>query len=245
MTFFQTVILAAGPNSFAGSVISSTKIQAPLNKGGSTLLQECLYAYRESIQTVCAVNLEDLAFAEEVADKFDGVKIKPMRRETRGALITLAMCLEELDPNLPIVVASVDGLVPNCVAEFSHYMHHNGFDGGAMTIQSDNADLSYVVESGGTPIEFAEKRIVSNLATTGIFYFSNLDLILKSIEWVLVSKTDLGGRYYISSALNRLVFDDKKVGLFAVDSDTYFRFSIPSEYLDAKKAYERSVNESR
>jgi hypothetical protein len=245
MTLFQTVILAAGPNSFAGSVISSTKIQAPLNRGGSTLFQECLYAYRESFRTVCAVNTEDLGFAEAVANKFDRVKIKPMRRETRGALITLAMCLEELDPNLPIVVASVDGLVPNYVAEFFQYMHHNKFDGGAMTIQSDNADLSYVLETGGTPIEFAEKRIVSNLATTGIFYFSNLELILKSIEWVLVSKTDLDGKYYISSALNRLVFDAKKVGLFTVDSDAYFRFSTPSEYLDAKKAYERSVNESR
>jgi hypothetical protein len=245
MTLFQTVVLAAGPNSFAGSAISSTKIQAPFNKGGSTLLQECLYAYRESTKTVCAVNVEDLAFAEEVAGKFGGVKIKPMRRETHGALITLAMCLEELDPNLPIVVASVDGLVPNYVAEFSQYMYQNGFDGGAITIQSNNAHLSYVLESGGTPIEFAEKRVVSNLATTGIFYFSNLDLILKSIEWVLVSKTDLEGKYYISSAINRLVFDDKKVGLFAVDSDTYFRFSTPSEYLDAKKAYERSVNGSR
>ncbi len=245
MTAFQTVILAAGPNTFAGSVISPTKIQAPLNQDDSTLFQECLSAYRESVKTICAVNTGDLDFAEKISSRFDAVIIKPMWRETRGALMTLAMSLEELDPNLPIIVASVDGLVPHYVAEFFQHMHRNNFDGGAMTIQSNNSHLSYVLESGGTPIEFAEKRIISNLATTGIFYFSNLSLILRAIEWVLVSKTDLEGKYYISSALNRLVFDDKRVGLFKVDSGEYFRFSTPSDYLEAKKAYERSINETR
>lgn len=245
MTLFQTVILAAGSNTFLNSEISKTKILAPLTNQGSTLFEESLIEYHGASNTVCAVNPEDFDFAKDVAVKYRNVTIKPILQSTRGALVTLAICLEDLNPKLPIVVTSVDGLVKNTVNQFAHFMFHANFDGGAMIMNSKNPELSYVMQVDGTPIEFAEKKVISNFATTGVFYFSNVELVKKAIEWVLLSKTELNGMYYISSALNRFIFDNKKVGLYEVNPDQYLRFSTPAEYKISRNLYEGPGNEPR
>lgn len=239
MGAFQTVVLAAGNSDFAQSGIAVSKIQAQISPDSGSLLETCLAELGDSTRIVCAVNPNDLDFAHKVTSSNNKVTIKSIERPTRGALITLAMCLGELDPVLPIVVASVDGIVPGKISDFSKFIEESAFDGGAIVIESTNPQLSYVTELSGTPIEFVEKKVVSNRATTGIFCFSNLELLQKSIEWVLLSNNSLNGNFYISSAVNRLIYDNKKIGLYQVDASQYFRFSTTEEYFLSKSEYMR------
>lgn len=239
MSAFQTVVLAAGNSIFAQSGIAPSKIQAQISSDTGSLLEACFAELGESSRIVCAVNPNDLDFARKVTSSNKNVVLKSIERPTRGALITLAMCLGELDQELPIVVTSVDGIVPGKISDFSQFILESSFDGGAIVIESTNPQLSYVTELSGTPIEFVEKKVVSNKATTGIFCFSNLRLLQESIEWVLLSNNSLNENFYISSALNRLIYDDKKLGLYQVDASQYFRFSTPEEYFLSKSEYVR------
>jgi hypothetical protein len=239
MRTFQTVVLAAGNSNFAESGIAASKIQAQISPEKGSLLETCLAELRDSSRIVCAVNPDDLDFAHKVTSHNKNVILKSIERPTRGALITLAMCLGELDPKLPIVVTSVDGIVPGIVSDFSQFIAESAFDGGAIVIESTNPQLSYVTALSGTPIEFVEKKVVSNIATTGIFCFSNLQLLEEAIEWVLLSNNSLNGNFYISSALNRLIYDNRKLGLYQVDAFQYFRFSTPEEYFLSKSEYTR------
>jgi hypothetical protein len=245
MTSFQVVVLAAGTNNFLSSGIATSKINIPLTFDGLTLLDACLLEVEESTKTVCVVNPEDFNLASEIASKYPQVTVKGINYPTSGALVSLAICLGELDPNLPILVTSVDGLVPTRISQFVMEMKASKHDGGAIVMAANDPQLSYVIKAGDAPIEFVEKRVVSNLATTGVFYFSNRELLAESIEWVLVSKTSLEKNYYISSALNRLIFDNKSIGLFEVSPSEYMRFSNPNEYNLSKPIYERCRNAKR
>lgn len=245
MTEFQTVILGAGPSVFPQNEVVVTKLRLPLLENTSTLMECCVSEYSDSKKIVCAVNPIDFQFAREIASKISKLSVFEVIRPTKGALITLALTLGDLLDDLPIVVASVDGIVPQQVSKFAHFMMNSNFDGGAMVIKSDNPNLSYVTELDNKPIEFIEKRIVSSTATTGIFFFKNKQILLDSIEWVLLSRSSLNNNYYISSTLNRLIYDNKKVGLFRVEASQYFRFSTPEEYLISRTRFEEVFYEKR
>ncbi len=239
MTSFQTVVLAAGSNDFPESGVAISKVQAPISSRSGSLLGTCLSEFESSSKIVCALNPNDYDFASKIIEGYKNVLLKPISKPTQGALITLAMCLGDLDPEMPIIVTSVDGIVPGRIDGFFRYVTDSKFDGGAMVIESTNPSLSYVTELSGTPIEFVEKKVVSNKATTGIFYFSNLEILEKAIEWVLISNNSLNGVFYISSALNRLIYENRQLGLYQVDANEYFRFSTPEEYQISKLRFAR------
>jgi bifunctional N-acetylglucosamine-1-phosphate-uridyltransferase/glucosamine-1-phosphate-acetyltransferase GlmU-like protein len=239
MTNYQVVILAAGQHSFLDSNLAESKVAATLDSHGLTLLEACIEEFQNASKIVCAVNSEDFNFASKIGTKFRNVKLKTVHRPTAGALMSLALCLGDLDPDIPILVTSVDGLIPARATEFLENMKAASVIGGAMTIHSKSPLLSYVIKAGEKPIEFVEKQVVSEVATTGLFYFSDRELIRESVEWVLISKVSLDNKYYISSALNRLIFSNKPVGLFEVPSAEYLRFSTPEEFLTSRPLYER------
>lgn len=228
---YQSIILAAGSSRNSNSDYRKCSF---LVDGKRTLLEYSLSAFTSAQKTVAALNSIDY-------EKFNGYSfygspiLVNIARPTQGALATSGMCLDFMTDDIPIVISAVDGICIGIMEDFLKRMSETDADGGAVIFPSVNLNYSYVRINHGFPIEFAEKIRIGEVATAGIFFFKNKALLMESILWAILNQVKHKDIYYLSSAMNKFIFEGKKVVLFETTEDNYFRFSTEEEATDSRE----------
>lgn len=222
---YQSIILAAGPPKTEDK--SFNKCRFPVDAAKS-LLEFSAETHKFSQKIIIAVNPDDYEFFVK-KDMMNNIHLLSITHATQGALPTSGMCLDLIDDDFPILISAVDGLCLNIVEKFLTEMENTGADGGVIVFPSQNPSYSYVRVSHSTPIEFAEKVRIGELATSGIYFFRNKKLLVDSILWAILNKISYENNYYLSSTMNKLIFENKKVVLFKTIEANYFRFSTREE----------------
>ena len=229
---YQSLILGAGNSNSVG--VSEFQKCKFLVDGKKTLLDFSISNQGSASQIVVALDPQDYHFFKSESLP-ESVRLLPISRPTQGALATAGMCLDSLSDLTPIIVSAIDGICPKYVDDFYRSMMGANSDGGAVVFSSDHPNYCYVRISNDSPIEFAEKRKIGNLASAGIYYFKNKRLLEESILWAILNQAKFNGRYYFSSALNKLIFDDKVISLFRIRENEYLRFSTESEAIASRQ----------
>lgn len=151
------------------------------------------------------------------------LKIITLETDTKGALTSLAFSLDHIEKNIPVMVFPTNSIVTVDAAKFVGSMKKENNDVGVVCFKSENKNYSYIRVKKGKIIEFKEKEIIGDLATTGIFYFKNKDEIIKCLEWCLINNINNNGLYYLAPSLNYFVCNNMKIGLEIIPSQNYSR----------------------
>lgn len=151
-------------------------------------------------------------------------EILSIRHKTQGALATLAWTLGNIPDGVPIVVAPSDALILNGVDNFLNEMIKNDSDAGIVVFTSNDPKYSYVRSINGVVVEIAEKEVISDKATAGVFFFKNSKIMLQCIEWAFLNKVMTNGRYFVAPSINCLIANRMKVSIFEIERSDYLRF---------------------
>ena len=230
MTYQSLILAASGKNDFAGIFRKCMFLVNP----NVNLVEAATTTNNTAENIVIALNSEEY----DVFKSFDfneNISLVEIRNKTKGALATSGLCLDKLNDELPVVIQSVDGLCFGLMDDFVREMKGNDADGGVIVFPSDDPKYSYVRVTGNKPIEFAEKQLIGELATAGIFYFKSKELLVDSILWAILFQIKYMDKYYLSSAMNKLVFEGKKVSLHKISEESYFRFATEGEALESRE----------
>lgn len=153
--------------------------------------------------------------------------------ETKGALTSLAFSLDHIENEIPVVIFPTNSQVNVDISKFVESMEAENYDAGVICFQSKDSNYSYIRVKEGKIIEFKEKEIVGDLATTGIFYFKNKNEIIKCLEWCLINNINTNGIYYLAPSLNYFVCNDMNIGLEIIPSENYHRLEILQDIQNA------------
>lgn len=151
---------------------------------------------------------------------------------SQGALVSAIFGLEDLDPELPLLIAPGDAFLAD---HFETHLEAFGSEPDAFTLsfRSSNPRWSYVQLTSNHQIaEVAEKKVISDLATTGHFYFRRTSDFLAAAEWVLVNNAKVSQRFFVSTALNFLVSEGMFVAHREIDRSGYFSYSKPHDFIE-------------
>ena len=238
---FQTIILAAGLPKSPESNFS--KCNFPVDET-RILLEFAIDKFKTSNKIIVALNNSDYKYFKDHSFQASPSLVN-ISRPTQGALATAGMCLDLLADNTPIVISAVDGVCIGIIEDFLHRMSESDADGGAIIFPSINPGYSYVRLSHSYPVEFAEKVRISEFATAGVFYFKNKVLLSDSILWAILNQIKHEDVYYLSSAMNKFIFEGKKVVLFETAEDNYFRFSTENEAIASRDRLEKRIGQGK
>jgi len=193
-----------------------------------TVLTLSLENYKSDFLTLMATAtpLKDLDLPKKL---IESVVINELKKSTKGALSTLSLLVDIIPENVPIVVAPADGIVDVSIQNFVQEMSEGQFDCGIIAFEEMNQNYSYVRQYEKQVVEIAEKKVIGNLALSGTYYFRNLTMLLESIHWAYLNNASTNGSFYISSAINGLIANQLKVGIFEIDSRDYDRYSTINE----------------
>jgi len=144
---------------------------------------------------------------------------------TEGAACTVLLAEEHLEPG-ELVIANSDQLVQwndatktvtdeecgafwkesNNIQDFINDCEIRGADASIATFPATHPKWSYAkIDKGGWVTEVAEKRVISNIATVGVYYFSDTGYFLNSAKDMIRKDIRVNGEFYVCPVFNELI----------------------------------------
>jgi NDP-sugar pyrophosphorylase family protein len=138
-------------------------------------------------------------------------------KPTRGALDTLMYAIKYVPESEGLLLANCDQLVDFDVDDFIKSAKDK--DGALVTFKSNKPHHSYVkTNDKGIITSIVEKEVISNQAVTGVYYFKHAADFFIAAEQVIASDLRTKGEFYVSSAIDLMVKDGYKLGIYEAPS---------------------------
>lgn len=142
---------------------------------------------------------------------------------TEGAACTTLLAKELIDTDNELMIVNSDQLVEFNSGEFYHAMNNDGIHGGILTFNSNETKWSYAqLDKNNVVTRIAEKEVISNHATVGIYYWSKGSDYVKYAEQMIEKNIRYGhafngrGEFYVAPVYNEAILDKKIFRVFDV-----------------------------
>ncbi|RLA58607.1 MAG: capsular biosynthesis protein [Epsilonproteobacteria bacterium] len=160
------------------------------------------------------------------------LEIITLDEPTRGQAETVFLGLQSLDqPEQPITIFNIDTAMPNfCQPEFV-----DECDGYLDVFIGSGSNWSYAKPASpdsNRVIETAEKNPISNLCSTGLYYFASSDDFCAAYKQQIDAGSSVltGGEVYVAPLYNLLINSGKDIRYRVVDRTNVIFFGTPTEY---------------
>jgi HAD superfamily hydrolase (TIGR01509 family) len=141
---------------------------------------------------------------------------------TDGAACTTLLAKEYIDSDAPLLIANSDQFIEWDSCEFYHSINTT-IDGSIITFENVHPKWSYVkIDDDGNVTQVAEKEVISNKATVGIYYFSKGSDYVKYAESMIAKNIRYGqgfngtGEFYVAPVYNEAIADGKIIKTFDI-----------------------------
>ena len=144
---------------------------------------------------------------------------------TAGAIASALLPYDRIDDACAIALLPTNSLVANeNLSSFMDEMLNSEYDAGVLLVESDNPNFSYVRMFDSKIIEFVEKKVVGNFATTGVFFFRKKGVLLECARWAFVNNQTTNNQYYVAPSLNHILTSGGSIG-YQVLAPTQYQHS--------------------
>ena len=146
---------------------------------------------------------------------------------TEGAAQTLLEAKDIIDNDTPMLSFNTDQMIDYDIGTWNHFSQ---YDGGIPCFWGDSEDWSYAkCGTDGFVTEVAEKKVISNDATAGYYYWTEGRDFVKYAEQMIEENSRTNGEFYVAPVYNWAIKDGKKIVISQVDK--VYELGTP-EYLE-------------
>ena len=131
---------------------------------------------------------------------------------TEGAACTTLLARGLIDNDNPLVMANSDQYVVWNPNECMYAFKADSIDGGILTFHATHPKWSYAkIGSDGFVAEVAEKKVISENATVGIYYWSKGSDYVKYADQMIEENFRVNNEFYTAPVFNFAIRDKKKI----------------------------------
>jgi dTDP-glucose pyrophosphorylase len=148
---------------------------------------------------------------------------------TAGPAASALLAAPFIDNQDELLVAYCDMFLTIDVAHLLRWNRDSGSDGGIVAYPSKNPMYSYAqIDADGLVTRTAEKAIISNTATAGLYYFRH------GHDFVAAARSTLASRHpetevFVSTCYNELIRDGKTVLAYRIDRHEKIEMGTPDD----------------
>jgi len=135
---------------------------------------------------------------------------------TDGACCTTLLAKKYIDNNSHLIIANSDQWVDYDPCDFMWSMISNNIDGGILTFTDNHPKWSYVKTNNHNIVnEVMEKKVISNQATCGIYYWTKGSMYVKYAEQMIENNIRYNNEFYVAPVYQEAIKDGKKIKAFS------------------------------
>lgn len=159
--------------------------------------------------------------------------------ETEGALCSVLAATKYINNDDELLISNCDQIIEFNINEFYGTAMKSDSDGMILTYPSVEPFHSFAKIEGDYVTECAEKIVISNHATVGIYWFRyGRDFVNAAAEKVGSNEREPNGEFYNCPVYNKLIKNGLKVKIYEVEKEKVFTIGNPETlrmYLDYTK----------
>lgn len=146
-------------------------------------------------------------YLNRIAPNCDIVRVDGV---TEGAACSVLLAKDYIDSDVPLVLANSDQFVEWDPNAFFYQMEN--VDAGIVTFESTHPKWSYAkCNESGFVEEVAEKRVISEHATVGIYYYKHGSDFVKYAQQMISKNIRVNNEFYVCPVFNEFILDGKKI----------------------------------
>lgn len=146
-------------------------------------------------------------------------KIVQVNGMTEGAACTTLLAKEYINNDNPLVIANSDQYVEWNSNECMYAFSADSIDGGILTFKAHHPKWSYArVGDDGFVCEVAEKRVISEDATVGIYYWKKGSDYVHYAEQMIDKNIRVNNEFYVCPVFNEAIHEGKKIRIKSIES---------------------------
>lgn len=141
-----------------------------------------------------------------------GCNIVQVNSLTEGAACTTLLAKQFINNDNPLLIANSDQYIEWESGEFYHSMNSTDVDGGILTFENTHPKWSYVkTNEYGHITQVAEKQVISNVATVGIYYWSQGSRYVRHAEDMIARNLRVNNEFYVAPTYNLAIEQGAKI----------------------------------
>lgn len=139
---------------------------------------------------------------------------------TEGQVCTVLKAKELINNDEPVMTANSDQWIDFDINKYLGQIKEHNLDGMIMTMKADDPKWSFAkTDSNGFVTETAEKKVISNDATVGIFNFSRGKDLVRAAEQMIADDIRVNGEFYTCPVYNYLIKEGMKIGIYSIGKE--------------------------
>jgi len=166
-------------------------------------------------------------------EKFESITVNNL---TQGAVCTVLMAVDYINNENDLIIANSDQLIDLDFDEFIGHCRTNNSNGSIMTFESNHPKWSYArLNSKNEVIEVAEKKVISNKATVGIYYFDEGKKFVNNAFKMIEKDIRVNNEFYVCPVYNEMIINNEIIKIFNIDEIQMHGLGTPEDlnkYLD-------------
>ncbi len=165
--------------------------------------------------------------------------IIPVAGVTEGAACTVLLARDYIDSDAPLMTVNSDQWVDADINAYLAVADEPGVDGLIMTMWSNHPKWSYVgFDAAGRVTCTAEKEVISNQATVGIYNFRSGRDFVWAAEKMIRKNIRVNNEFYVCPVYNQLLQRGGCIKVYDVgrEGDGMYGMGIPQD-LEAFRAH--------
>jgi HAD superfamily hydrolase (TIGR01509 family) len=151
-----------------------------------------------------------------IAPGCDIVKVNGL---TEGAACTSLLAKQYINDDRELFIANSDQIIEWDSTKFFYHVYSKNADGAILTFKNTHPKWSYVkLDDYGNITQVAEKQVISETATCGIYYWKKGSDYVKYAEQMIEKNIRVNNEFYIAPVFNEAIQDKKLIKPFNVKS---------------------------
>jgi HAD superfamily hydrolase (TIGR01509 family) len=125
---------------------------------------------------------------------------------TEGAACTTLLAKEFINNQQPLLIANSDQFIEWNANECMYAFSTDNIDGGMLTFSSHHPKWSYAsLGTDGFIAEVAEKKVISDYATVGVYYWRRGEDYVKYAEQMIANNIRVNNEFYVCPVYNEAI----------------------------------------
>jgi NDP-sugar pyrophosphorylase family protein len=159
--------------------------------------------------------------------KFEIVQIDGV---TEGAACTVLCATEYVNNDDELMIANSDQFIELDINNFLAEARLGAKDGFVMTFEASHPKWSYArTDKNGLVLETAEKRVVSNQATVGIYYYKRGRDFVAAAQSMIQKNVRSNNEFYVCPTYNEMILAGKKIYIYPIDVEKMHGLGTPED----------------
>lgn len=165
-------------------------------------------------------HIRDYGLTEKLKSYAKNVEIIGIDGITEGQVCTVLKAKELINNDEPLMTANSDQYIDFDINDYLAEMDKNNLDGMIMTMKANDPKWSYAkTNAQGMVVETAEKKVISEDATVGIFNFRRGKDLVWAAEQMIADNIRVNNEFYTCPCYNYLIKKGQKFGIYGIGEE--------------------------